>query len=244
MFFLIFAVSFFATILSSMSGAGSSMITIPAWILMGYPLPVAICTGNVNGALWTPVAAYNYLGKVKTERGLASSLIIFGLVGAYFGATVVANADAGLLQQVFGGIILFLVILVQQKKEFGIAVVQPRVNSLLTGLMAMPLGFYETFFGSGNGIFTSYMLIKARGLNLPTALGYYYLISFTWCCYGAYLLLLNGYGSLELILPSSLGGILGAHFGSKIGHKRGTGFIRQIFIVLGAFLGMKLLLGY
>ena len=58
---IVLAVAFLASLLSSMSGAGASMLTTPVWISLGFPLPVAIASNQLNGAAWTLIAARNYL---------------------------------------------------------------------------------------------------------------------------------------------------------------------------------------
>jgi uncharacterized membrane protein YfcA len=85
------------------------------------------------------------------------------------------------------------------------------------------------------------MLIRTRGFSLTTALGYYYIISFTWCVFGSYLYLKRGFGDMALILPSTIGGVIGAYVGSLIGRRKGSKFIRLVFMIIGAMLGLKLL---
>jgi uncharacterized membrane protein YfcA len=119
MLLIITLVSFLATVLSSMSGAGSSMITVPIWIFAGYPLPVALTASKINGAFWTPIAAYNYLKKISIDPLLIILLVTFGLTGGYFGTLIIAKVESNSLQRIFGGLILLLVLLTYKKKDFG-----------------------------------------------------------------------------------------------------------------------------
>lgn len=242
-FLLIFAVSFFATVLSAMSGAGSAMITVPIWLLMGFPLPVAQAASKVNGALWTPVAARNYLRSRELDWRFVFGLVACGLVGAYGGSLVFVSIESTVMTRVVGILILILVAIAFIQKEFGIEQTPPKKSQLVACISAIPLGFYEAFFGSGNGIFTSAMLVKTRGFDLLSALGYYYTISFAWCFFSAGLFLSWGYGDFSLIFPSSIGGILGAHLGSLIGKRKGSRFVKYAFVVVGGILGLKLALG-
>lgn len=118
----------------------------------------------------------------------------------------------------------------------------PAASRVLASLLAIPLGFYEAFFGSGNGIFTSSLLAKTRGFDLALALGYYYCISFVWCLFSAVLFLHWGFGDIGLIVPSTLGGVAGAYLGSLVGRRKGARFIKYLFVSLGGLLGLKLLL--
>lgn len=227
-----------------MSGAGSSLITIPVWLTLGFPLPVALASGQINGALWTPIAARNYLrGRVLDFR-LLSLLVTFGLIGAYFGTVVIAGVSPEILKRIIGVVILVLVAIALTQRKFGLETAPPNASRLVSGVLALPLGFYEAFFGSGNGIFTSTMLAKTRGFDLLTALGYYYCISVFWNSFAATLYLLHGFGDSSLILPSSIGAVGGAYVGSAIGRKRGSSFVKHAFVALGGLLGLKLLAGW
>ena len=220
------------------------MITVPTWIILGFPLPVALAASQLNGALWTPIASFNYLKNSSIDWSLISGLAAFGLLGAYCGTQVVLQADQQQLQRIFGFIILSLVVLTGFNRKFGVTAHEPRVSKVISSALALPLGFYETLFGSGNGMFSSAMLVKTRGFILTTALGYYYLISFTWCCLGSFMYIKGGFGDSTLMLPSSLGGISGAYLGSLIGRKRGPKFVKAIFLGIGTLLGFKLALGW
>jgi uncharacterized protein len=239
---LILAISFTATLLSSMSGAGSALITVPVWLVLGYSLPVAQTASKVNGAVWTPIAAWNYLRSRDVDWSLLAGLAACGLLGAYLGSIFFVSVESQLLQRIIGGVILCLVAFAVIHKEFGVEVQVPAASRVLTSLLAIPLGFYEAFFGSGNGIFTSSLLAKTRGCDLVLALGYYYCISFVWCLFSAVLFLQWGFGDIGLIIPSTLGGVAGAHLGSLIGQRKGAKFIKYLFVGLGGLLGLKLLL--
>ncbi len=243
MFLLIFSVSFVATLLSSMSGAGSAMVTVPTWLILGYPLPIAQAASKINGALWTPIAARNYLASLPLDLPLLCGLVLCGMLGAYFGVTVVVELDSQILQRIIGVLILCLVLYSFFQKKFGIETSAASSNKILTSFLALPLGFYEGFFGSGNGIFASVLLVKTRGFNLTTALGYYYIISFAWCTFSAGILLRLGFADWDLIIPSSLGGLVGAYCGSRIGSKKGSAFVKCVFVLVGGVLGLKLALG-
>lgn len=239
---LITSTAFGATLLSSMSGGGSSMITTPVWLMLGFPLPVAIASNDVNGALWTVVAARNYLRGHKIDWKLVTSLIGFGLIGAFCGTLVIMRCPPQNIERVIGAIIIFLVIFTFMHRKFGLEEAPPRCNRFVTGLLGLPLGFYEAFFGAGNGIFTSSALAATRGLRILEALGYYYMVACVWCIFASTIYIANGNWDLRLMIPSVLGSFSGAAIGSKIGRKKGAGFVKTISVLVGTILGLKLIL--
>ena len=106
-----------ASLLSSMSGAGAAMLTTPVWLFLGFPLPVAIASNQLNGAAWTLIAARNYLKGGTVDWALIRIMIFYGLAGAYVGTTIVRGADAHILQRVIGAIIIALVVIVVQEVD-------------------------------------------------------------------------------------------------------------------------------
>ncbi|MEI6705207.1 MAG: sulfite exporter TauE/SafE family protein [Deltaproteobacteria bacterium] len=243
-FMIVFSVAFLASLLSSMSGAGSAILTTPVWLSLGFPLPVAIASNQMNGAAWTLIAARNYLKGRILDRALIRNMVCFGLAGAYVGTVIVRSVDVHLLQRVIGCIIVGLVVVVGLNPSLGRTESEPCLSRLLTGILAFPLGVYESFFGSGNGLFTSILLSKSRGLSLLTALGYYYVIVFAWNCFAVSIYIVSGLGNIRLMLPSTVGSMLGAYFGSRIGRRKGYGLVRALFLTVGGILGVKLALGW
>jgi uncharacterized protein len=243
-FAIIFSVAFLASLLSSMSGAGAAMITTPVWLSLGFPLPIAIASNQMNGAAWTLIAARNYLRGRLIDWRLIAFMVCFGLAGAWIGTLLVRSIDVRLLQRVIGIIIICLVAVVACNPSLGRTESAPRLPRGWTGVLALPLGCYEAFFGSGNGLFTSFLLSKARGFTLLTSLGYYYVLAFTWNCFAVAVYTSAGLANARLMVPSTAGSMLGAYLGSLLGRRNGHGLVRALFLTVGGVLGMKLALGW
>jgi uncharacterized protein len=241
---IIFSVAFLASLLSSMSGAGAAMLTTPVWLSLGFPLPVAIASNQMNGAAWTLIAARHYLKGKILDWPLIKIMICFGLAGACAGTYIVRAVDVHVLQRVIGVIILCLVVVVALNPSLGRSESAPTLSRRLTGMLAFPLGCYESFFGSGNGLFTSFLLSKARGFPLITSLGYYYVLAFTWNCFAVAIYSSAGLADRRLMLPSTAGSVLGAYLGSRLGRREGYRLVRTLFLTLGGILGSKLALGW
>ena len=242
-FGIILPVAFLASLLSAMSGAGSAMLTTPVWLALGFPLPVAIASNQLNGAAWTLLAARNYLKGRRVDWVLIRTMILCGLAGAYAGTLIVRGVDPRLLQRVIGAIILSLVVVVALNPSLGRDESEPALSRAVTALLAFPLGVYESFFGSGNGLFTSLLLAKGRGQTLVVSLGCYYQIAFFWNCFAVAIYSSAGLADVRLMVPSTVGSVAGAYLGSRIGRHKGHDWVRGLFVLLGGVLGLKLVLG-
>jgi len=53
----------------------------------------------------------------------------------------------------------------------------------------------------------------------------------------------HGYADAALMVPATIGSCSGGYLGSRIASLRGAGFVRDLFVVVGSALGLKLLFG-
>lgn len=245
--FVIFLTFFIATILSSMSGAGTSIITLPLLISLGVNLPTAIAINQITGAFWVLPASYNYLKGRKIDWLFLLFFTLLGLIGVYFGVSTNIHIKQRYLEIVIGIIIICLVIYTYLNKGLGLKEIYKK-HSVYRKFAIYPfslvLGFYESFFGSGNGILFTITTFYTKGFDFIDALGHYYVVAFFWVIFSAFLYARNGYYNLQLTIPAIIGGIMGGFIGSKFGKYKGNKVIKLIFVLLGSFLGLKLIIGF
>jgi uncharacterized protein len=241
---LVLLIAFGAALLGSLSGGSASALTMPAWLAMGVPLPTAVATDKLAGALWTLLGARNYLRGRAVDRRLLAGMVLLGLVGAAFGATVTMRVDAAVLKRFAGGVILLLIAVLLARPRLGREAGPPRAPRWAVGAAALPLGFYEGMLGSGNGLVATLLFCSARGFDVLSALGHYCVLAFAWCALAAGVYIGHGFHDVALMAPATLGSCTGGFLGSRIASARGTGFVRGLFAVAGTALGLKLVLGY
>jgi len=239
----ILAIAFGAALLGSMSGGSASAITTPAWIALGVPLPTAVATDKVGGAMWTLLGARNYLRGRPVDWRLLGGMACLGLAGAWFGAAVTVRLDPTVLKRGVGGLILLMLTIMLLRPAIGARPGPPRVSRLVAGTFALPLGFYEGMLGSGNSLVASLLFCLGRGYDLVAALGHYYLLAFSWCALAAVSYVGRGYYDLALMIPATVGSCAGGFLGSHLGSRRGSTFVRALFVLAGGLLGVRLLVG-
>jgi hypothetical protein len=240
---VVLGIAFAGALLGSLSGGSSSALTTPAWLAMGVPLPTAVATDKLAGALWTLLGARNYLRRREVDWRLLRGMTALGLVGAWFGASVTVRIDAGILKRAVGAVILLLIAVMLRRPHLGAVSREPRASRWAVGAAALPLGFYEGMLGSGNGLVSSLLFTWGRGYDLIGALGHYYVLAFAWCALAAVSYISHGYYDVALMVPATIGSCTGGYLGSRIATQRGTAFVRGLFVVVGSAFGLKLLLG-
>lgn len=175
-------------------------------------------------------------------------LVLFslvGLVGVYLGILVVLNTNQRIMELVIGILIIALVIYTYFKKDIGLSEhkIYSKIRQSIAYIFALILGFYESIFGSGNGIMFSMVAFYTKGFDFVDALGYYFSVAFPWVVFAGILLISKGYFSLSIMIPALVGSIIGRYFGSKFARYKGNRFIKIMFIIIGGILGLKLVFG-
>ena len=243
---VIFLVSAGAAFLSSMSGGGSSAIAMPIFLSLGISFPLATVIVKAASVFWLLPSSYNYLKGWKVDWRFLLWFAMAGLVGVYVGVLIVLHVNQRILEATAGSFIIVFVSYVAGKKDAGTRnVTSPsRKREPLAYALALPMGIYEGLLGSGNGIAFSAISFYAKGFDFIDALGSYFCISFFWSVFGSLMLIRRGYFSLPLLAPAVLGSVPGAYLGSKYAKYKGNRFIRYVFVLVGGFLGLKLILGF
>lgn len=238
---LVAAIAFGASLLAAVSGGSASLITTPAWVALGAPFPTAVAADKIAGAFWTLAAARTYLTRATMERRLLLLMGGVGMAAAVTGALVATLVDERILRPAAGVLILGAVGLSIRRPGAG-AAAEPR--SLATPVaLAAPLGLYEGVLGSGNGILTTVMLQRLRGMDLLTALGHYYILASGWCGLAALTYLGRGVMDGRLALAATTGSVCGGVLGARLARTAGVAVVRPLFIAVGVFLAVRLIVG-
>lgn len=242
---IIFVASLVATALSAMSGGGASVINIPVMLALGIPFPLATSAQKVSSMFWVLPAAYNYLRDRKIDWSFLLAFSVIGLVGVYVGVQFVLSINERLAGIIIGLLILALVTYVLLKKDAGLGEteVHSPLRQALAYVVAPVLGWYESFFGSGNGILFAITTFYTRGFDFVDALGYYFAAAFLWEVFAVFLFVSKGYFSVSVMVPVVIGSVIGGYIGSRYAKFKGNRFIKLAFAVIGTILGVKLLFG-
>ena len=228
-----------------MSGGGAGIIVYPALLSMGLSFPLVSAVSAVNSTVWVLPAGINYLKKRVVNWNFLIIFSIIGLIGCYLGVLLMININQRILEVSVGVIILFLVSYTYFKKDIGLT--EHKVYSLTRKIIVYPLalllGFYETIFGSGNGILFTMITLHTRGFDFIDGLGHYYYIAFSWALFAAILLIQKGYYDINIMIVAAVGSVLGGFMGSRYAKNKGNKFIKTLFVIVGGILGVKLLFG-
>lgn len=245
--FALFLISFVANLFSAFSGGGAGLIQLPALIFLGLPFAIALATHKVASVALGIGATIRHLREEKLERSLAMYILVFGLPGVIFGASVILTIPERSAEIALGFLTAGLGIYSWLNPDLGQgvrAINRDRRGQLIGGLVLFGIGALNGSLTSGTGLFVTLWLVRWFGLDYRRAIAYtLILVGVFWNGTGA--LTLGILGEIRwswlpaLLLGSLLGGYLGAHLAIKSGNR----WIKRAFEIVTLLVGAKLIIG-
>lgn len=231
---------FLAAFIDSIVGGGG-LIALPALLFTGMSPTTAIATNKLAGTMGSLTSTISFYRSGKIDLRPMFKYFVLAFVGSLIGAWIVTLVNPDLLKPLMLILLAVVAIFTVFKKDWGsVSAVKTLTPIKIIGLMLLlfAIGFYDGFLGPGTGaffIFTFLMLgfdfLKAAGnakflnfgSNIAALLVFIYLgeVYFT-------------YG-----LIMGVAQVFGAIVGTKFALKRGTGFVRKLFIVVTVTLLIK-----
>ena len=237
----LFIVAFIAGLVDSIAGGGG-LITVPVLLGIGLPPQVALGTNKLQASFGSGSAMLHFIraGQIKLRQCLAG--IVWTAVGAALGAWAVQVLDPQLLRQLIpwllAGIALYTLFSPQLGREDRYARWSAKPFYLVCGL---GIGFYDGFLGPGTGSFWALSFMLLLGYSMVRATAYTKVMNFTSNAVALSFFLLAGQVYIMEGLVMGTGQFLGARIGARLVIRKGTAFIRPIFIIMVLLILAKLI---
>jgi uncharacterized membrane protein YfcA len=224
---------------------GGGLVQLPALLVLlpGASPAQVLATNKLSSICGTSVAAGTYYRRVRPDLRTALPMAAVALVGSALGAALASMVPS----EVFRVVVLVLLVAVATYVALRPALGAEqslrwsgRQHHVAAALAGFGLGFYDGIFGPGTGTFLVFALVsllgysflqasaKARIVNLATNLGALLVFIPQGAPLWATGLLMGG--------CNVAGGWLGAHTAIR----RGSGFVRVVFLVVVAALILRL----
>ncbi len=224
---------------------GGGLVQLPA-LLIGLPAATpaqVLATNKLSSVAGTATATGTYLRRVKPDLGTAIPMAATALLGAMAGALSISL----LPQRLFRPLVLVLLILVAvytwRRPELGLVDAphpDRRRHRLVAVTVGAAIGFYDGIFGPGTGSFLVFALVGLLGYGFLQASAIAKITN-----------LATNVGALLIFIPHGaplwpLGALMatanvaGGYVGARTASVRGSGFVRQVFLVVVTVLIVRL----
>jgi uncharacterized membrane protein YfcA len=216
---------------------GGGLIQIPALFVMLPLLPAATIFGtNKFAAVWgTASATAQYARKVPiTWRAVLPAGIAAALF-SFVGAEVVSRIGNTELKPLILMMMIAVLGYTLWKKDFG-ALHAPRLSDrqqLWVGLgVGAALGFYDGFFGPGTGSFLIFAFVGLFGFSFLAASASAKVINTVTNVAALASFAVSGHIIYAIAAPMAVSNVAGSLLGSGLAIRRGSGFVRILFILI------------
>ena len=233
------ALSAFAAGLVDAIAGGGGLLTVPALLAAGLPVPIAI--GTNKGQAW--VGAVSSFASFWTRDGIdkkrAPLGFVFGFVGSLAGAQVLMLVKPEPLKPVVLALLVLAAGFVAwpRKPTTG----KPHRWAMIALVpVAFTLGFYDGFFGPGVGSMLIVTFVLLFGDTLTCASGNAKVVNLASNIAAVLLYAARGVVIWKIALPMAVANAAGAFVGARLAVKTGDRLVRVVVLVVVAALVLKI----
>lgn len=225
---------------------GGGLIQLPALLLVPGMSPVqAVATNKVGSIAGTTASAVTYLRKITPDRSATIPAAATAFIGAMLGAKLATYIPGELFTPIILlaliGVGLFTVLNPSLGADVTLRFGETsKRHHGLSWLIGFTIGVYDGVLGPGTGSFLVIAFVSIIGFSFLQASATAKVINWA-----------TNFGALVYFIPDgqvvwllglvvAAGNVLGGIFGARTALKRGSGFVRVVFVVVVSALILKL----
>lgn len=224
---------------------GGGLIQLPVLLLVPGVSPLqAVATNKLGSVFGTAMSSVTYMRRIPLDRSAVIPAALFAFCGAVLGAMVASRVPSDL----FAPIILAALVLVG-----AFTVLKPSLGTeaqlrfhdtsrrfhVLSWAIGLVIGFYDGVLGPGTGSFLVIAFVSVIGLSFLTASAQAKVINFATNIGALAFFIPQGHVVWDYGLALAAGNLVGGWIGSRTALRRGSGFVRIVFLVVVGVLILR-----
>jgi len=242
-FYYLLLFAFIAGYIDSIVGGGG-LIQLPAYLIFAPQLTITTALGSnkFSALMGTIASTARYLKSTKVIWNAIVPALISCMIFSFIGAKLVSHFNKDYLKVVILTMLIVVAIYTFIKKDFGL-IHLPKLNKnerLIYGIaVGSVLGFYDGFFGPGTGSFLILAYVTIYGFNFLNASVSAKIINIGTNVAALVFFVYGGYINYAIAIPAGFLNMAGSWVGASMAVKRGSGFVRILFLVIVSGLILK-----
>ena len=221
---------------------GGGLITLPAMLGTGLPVPLVLGTNKLGSVFGTASASWSFARRGAVDLRECKLGIACALLGAALGAVTVQSIDSGMLARLIPWLLATLIIYFLLRPKLGEADRHQQLGEpLFYVLFGLGLGFYDGFFGPGAGSFWTIAFVALLGHNFVKAAAHTKVMNLASNLGALAVFAAHGAVVPGPALAIGAGQLIGARFGANLALTRGARFVRPVFLTMAALVALKLI---
>ncbi len=241
-FLIVCPLVFLAGFVDAVAGGGG-LISLPAYLIAGFPVHFAIGTNKISSAMGTTLTTVRYTKSGFIPWKQAIFCVVFALAGSACGANLALLID----DYIFKIIMLVILPLTGAYVMKGRALssefepYSKRKTTVLGCAIAFFIGAYDGFYGPGTGTFLILLLTAVAHMPVTEANGVSKAINLATNISALAVFIVNGKVIFAVGLVAGLFSIAGNWLGSSFFKKGGSKVVKPIMICVLAIFFVKVL---
>ena len=240
----IFLISFFSNTFSAISGGGAGLLQLPALILSGVPYYQALASHKLaTVALGIGGSLRNYKS-LRNDMSVVWQILIFGLPGVIYGASIVEFISEQYLYLFLGLISILLAFYSFFKSDLGLISSNTELNlvkKIRFIIFIFLIGVLNGSISSGTGLLVTILLIRTLGMDFLRAISLtFFTVGIFWNFTGAIYLSKIGSVPSNILIILIIGSFTGGYFGTHLSKIKGNILIKKTFTSVCLLVGISL----
>lgn len=231
---------FLAAFIDSVVGGGG-LISLPALLFVGLPPSAAVATNKLAGTMGSLTSTITFYRSGKLDIRSVYKLFPFVFIGSMIGAWIVHLIDPSVLKPLMLIMLAVVAVYTIFKKDWGSIStynkLTPKRYAAFIFIITL-IGFYDGFLGPGTGSFLLFAFLIV-GFDFLKSAGNAKFLNFGSNIAALLMFIYLGQIHYTYGFAMGLAQIAGAIVGSKFAIKRGSSYVRKLFIVVTILLLLK-----
>ena len=231
---------FLASFVDGIAGGGG-LISVPAYLLAGLPVHLALGTNKMSACIGTTVSTARFIRNGYVDWKLAGPSILLAMTGSYFGTKLQLSVSEIFLKWLLLLILPFVAVIVLKQRSFPEerGEIAPGKQLAIVLLASLVIGTYDGFYGPGTGTFLLLIFCIFAKLDLRTASGNVKVVNLSSNIGGVTTALMNGKVFVALGLIAAVAAISGHYIGSGLAIKDGSRIVKPVILIVLMLLAVK-----
>ena len=245
-FLIVCPMLFLAGFVDSIAGGGG-LISLPAYLLAGLPVHMAIGTNKFSSAFGTTLSTVRFIRQRLVIARFAIPSVFFGFSGSAIGAKLSLLVSETVLKSLLLVVLPIATFCVLNRRIF-----RPNESDnikydfktfFVVMLSAFLVGIYDGLYGPGTGTFLIIAFSVFAKFSIKKANAHTKVINLSTNIAALVVFLLNGQVLIPLGIAAAVSNMLGNYAGSGLVMTKGVKIVKPLIIFVLTLLLVKIILG-
>ena len=240
------ALAGFAVSIVSASVGGTALIMVPLLVAFGLEPRVAIASNKFAIMFLSLAATLRFRRSVPLPPARVTALLALPVVvGSVAGSLLVVGAPAGLTRVIIGTAAIAVAVFFFIRSDAGLTHREAGITGgemARTLIVLLPLSVYGGFFSGGYATLLTYTLVLMLGFSFLQGAAATRLLSIFSAAAGSIIFARAGIIDYTLSAVLGLAYFGGATLGAHIAVKKGSRWLRAVFLVAAVLLALRILI--